>query len=719
MLNNYAVKRAIDANGWNALAVQHYGELCRPYFKVTRPYWTGPKPPNNSKSIKMRDLVEVEIEFPHLDFPIAVPDQHLAAVLVELRQNLGQAVAFGDDGFQGVASSDLPPIEPDPDLAGPTSTRDLGLSGTVTSYLTLFRRLLEIDPQAAKVEAQTWLGHDDPVFTRLTIWACSDPRLLPDDCVGPTLATVDDDGFWDSRHQRDLLFTLEKRWNNLPQPAQKKLEARILKGPKRWPKTSKVEFEQYRISMILDRLYWLHQHQCSFTFDLETVSAPLKAKAPNWRPDFAANAAASLEPRGGYVHTDKTYADLLAIPVGSILSVAARRRYREHGLLLEHDPFAGLAAECPMRALAAIRRTIDGQEHVRWGWQTLLSFGARRDDKPRFVVLLARRLARVEDPILTEILGVACFWLDQSRRVLFEADPEGCLTLWDRLVGILERADPALRASNVRGQRREWVTEAINASAGKLAETLLADPQLNSLPVGAGLPPEFAPRAERLLRLGDEAGRHALVVFGLQLNWFFAVDAAWTDKNLLSVIDQDGDGREALISGFLHHPKVSGRPFFARLLPTVIEYAVAPPESAFPLRTAASDVLLCGWLTIDDDTAERWLSSGGLRDVIVRADNNVRTHMLWQVARWSSVADKIKFLTAVWPRQTVTKNPAVTRRLCEVALHDEDHFPELLDAVIPLMSRPDGAIPPEISQDGLGDPARRCNQMALRDGCHR
>jgi hypothetical protein len=50
VLNNYALKQMIDANGWNALAVQRYGELCRPYIKVTRPYWTGPKPPNNSKT---------------------------------------------------------------------------------------------------------------------------------------------------------------------------------------------------------------------------------------------------------------------------------------------------------------------------------------------------------------------------------------------------------------------------------------------------------------------------------------------------------------------------------------------------------------------------------------------------------------------------------------------------------------------------------------------
>ena len=311
VLNNYALKQVIEANGWNALAVQRYGELCRPYLKVTRPFWTGAKPPNHSKNPRLSDLVQVEIEFPHLDFPITVPDEHLTAVLAELRQNLRRTVALGDDGFHGVASSDLPPIEPDRNLGWLTSTRDLGLSGTVTSYLTLFRRLLEIDPQAAKVEAQTWRGHDDPLFTRLTIWACNDPRLVPDDRVGPTLATIDDDGFWGSRHQRDLLLALERRWADLPQPARKQLEARLLKGPKRRPRVSKIEFERHRISVILDRLYWLHQHHCNFSFELETVSAPLKVKAPNWRPASAANAAASYEPRGGPVHIDKTYSDLL------------------------------------------------------------------------------------------------------------------------------------------------------------------------------------------------------------------------------------------------------------------------------------------------------------------------------------------------------------------------------------------------------------------------
>jgi SIR2-like domain len=322
VLNNYALKQVIDANGWNALAVQRYGELCRPYLNVTRPYWTVPRPPNHSKNARLRDLVNVEIEFPHLDFPITVPDEYLGAVLAELRQNLGRAIALGHDGFHGVASSDLPPIEPDPNLAGLTSMRDLGLSGTVASYRALFSRLLERDPKAAKVEVQTWLGHDDLVFTRLTIWACNDPRLVPNDRIGPTLAAIDNEGFWGSRHQRDLLLVLEKRWSGLPQLARKQLESRLLKGPKGWRGMGKPEFERHRTSMILDRLYWLHQHQCSFTFDLETVAAPFKVKTPEWRLHFAANAAASREPRGGYVNTDKTHSNLLTIPLGLVLSVA-------------------------------------------------------------------------------------------------------------------------------------------------------------------------------------------------------------------------------------------------------------------------------------------------------------------------------------------------------------------------------------------------------------
>jgi hypothetical protein len=129
-----------------------------------------------------------------------------------------------------------------------------------------------------------------------------------------------------------------------------------------------------------------------------------------------------------------------------------------------------------------------------------------------------------------------------------------------------------------------------------------------------------------LLRLEDEAGRHALVIFGLQLNRFFAIDRAWTETNLLNVLDRDDADREALISGFLNHPGVSSRPFYARLLPAVIEHAVAPAERASPHHTAASDVLLCGWLTVDDETGERWLTSERLRDVLMRADNNIRTH---------------------------------------------------------------------------------------------
>ena len=134
------------------------------------------------------------------------------------------------------------------------------------------------------------------------------------------------------------------------------------------------------------------------------------------------------------------------------------------------------------------------------------------------------------------------------------------------------------------------------------------------------------------------------------------------------MLDQDDDDREALISGFLHNPRVSGRPFYARLLPILIQYVVSPAVTTSPECAAASNVLLCGWLTIDDDTGERWLSSVRLRDVLSRTDNNVRTHTLWQVAKSPRVADKITFLTEVWPRQTVAKNPAVTRRLCEVAL---------------------------------------------------
>src|SRR5262249_21881398 len=93
---------------------------------------------------------------------------------------------------------------------------------------------------------------------------------------------------------------------------------------------------------------------------------------------------------------------------------------------------------------------------------------------------------------------------------------------------------------------------------------------------------------------------------------------------------------------------------------------------------------ISGWLTRDDD-GKRWLSDDEFRRVLIYAPDALRTHVLWQAGSFEFV-EKIAFLRDVWPRQLTVRTPTVVGRLCTLAFDDDTHFPELVDAILPLVS---------------------------------
>jgi hypothetical protein len=42
---------------------------------------------------------------------------------------------------------------------------------------------------------------------------------------------IDDETFWSYRHERDLLFAIRDRWDELPDDGKRAIEARLLKSP--------------------------------------------------------------------------------------------------------------------------------------------------------------------------------------------------------------------------------------------------------------------------------------------------------------------------------------------------------------------------------------------------------------------------------------------------------------------------------------------------------
>ncbi len=78
----------------------------------------------------------------------------------------------------------------------------------------------------------------------------------------------------------------------------------------------------------------------------------------------------------------------------------------------------------------------------------------------------------------------------------------------------------------------------------------MKDPQKDGVKVGKGFPLPWLRRVDELLSLEEDLRRHALVMFAFNLNWFFAIDPGWTQKQIISVLDEEGNDQSAIWAGF-------------------------------------------------------------------------------------------------------------------------------------------------------------------------
>jgi len=123
-------------------------------------------------------------------------------------------------------------------------------------------------------------------------------------------------------------------------------------------------FESRRAWSILNRIEWLQKSGCKLSAYTRGQAKLLRTAVPNWKEDYGAKAAESLEGRTGWVRTNTSYEELAETPISQVLRQAKERSGRSDDFLVENDPVAGLAGQRPARAFAA------------------LTYAAKRGDEP-------------------------------------------------------------------------------------------------------------------------------------------------------------------------------------------------------------------------------------------------------------------------------------------------------------------------------------------------
>jgi hypothetical protein len=694
----FRLKASIDLDGWTNAAVRELALIYRPYLTAERPFGGGPKPPENGRNVSLRDMVRPGVKYHDRDSDVQLPDEYVASAVREFRKNLEHAVSLETE-LGGYGLRHLCPIEPDSDLEGESYERAYGISPTFLFYVGLFKTLIDKDRGAAKQEYLAWRIDDETIFARLRIWVCGDPQILSGIEAGHLVCRLNDRVFWDSYHQRDLMLVLAKRWPDFSPAVQTQLGRKLLDGPSPWEGEEDAKYTERRARSSLNRIHWLKSHECEFDLDINTESAKLRELAPQWQPQYAEQAAASMEARSGMVETDTDHAALLTVPLADILNKAAELSGRTPGMLVERKPFAGSASERPVRAFAALTNAAKRNDYPEWAWKTFLSAETRNSDKPRFSALIAERLSRLPPSALAEIIYPTSEWLLMSSAILLQKFPTTFEHAWAKVVSVLRSNPDCAKSSIIRGSREpDWAMEALNSPVGKLAQALMKDPQKEGVEAGKGFPPSWIRCVDELLSLEGDRRRHALVMFARKLNWFFAIDPGWTEERLISVLEEDGHDQSALWAGFFLASRVPNQQLYMVLKPRLLRLATRQSMIRHNYAQVLAAILLAGWGSVDQATGERCVTDLEMRDVLVNADDDFRSHTLWQMQQWASerkegdVNWKAKvpvFLTEVWPRHIKAKSPRITARLLDLAFSDATTFPGIADIIMPLVTKSD------------------------------
>ena len=677
-MQKYDIERRAGQEGWNLSLVRDLAALYRPKvtvspIRIPHPLaWTEEGPPDQ--------IVSVDVDYPHPHEGVQLPDQLVAYAVDCFRTNLDLAVALERD----VSGTDRVYLQTSrgPD-GGPELPDDsYGLTGPIIHFQKLMTRLARIDIEAARRQIRSWPSQDEYVFARLRIWAAGAGLLSPGE-AGEIFSALSDRVFWGTDHERDLLYALRDRWNDLLPNDRDALEQRLLTGSFPWdaniPGERREEASAYdRMS----RLHWLYIQGVAFSFDVSEIIRTLRAAAPRWTERAGDTVADSNAPEVFSVATDSRPDPILETPIPEILHRAQALGTFDLSERTERDPFRGLAVQRPTRALGALTHAARAGDAPPWAWAAFLRAETRPTDRLRMIQAIAARLQRLPPVRLREIAYPVSEWMKAIHDRLYGDALNVLPGIWDGAVAALRSAEVALR----RRPPQSWADEALNAPVGELFDLLMKDPTTNGLSAGVGFPPHWRSRLEDLLGLPGDMRRHSLVMLGFRLNWLFYIDPTWTGLRLLPLVDDAGPDGDALWDGILWAARVPQRPLFLALKTALLARAIEPHRRNE--KTIVAGFLLVRWGD-EATTGERLVTDLELREVLIHADDEFRHQLLWQLGQLSSEpgslwrAKVVPFFQQVWPKQRALHTPSMSGHLANFAFDSRDLMPAVTELILP------------------------------------
>ncbi|TAT79519.1 hypothetical protein ELI56_15550 [Rhizobium ruizarguesonis] len=650
--------------GWSTRLVREAVDLSRPMITVKRLF--GAAPPMAADA-DPSGFISLDVEYPHpyqgFDFdaaslPLAV--SLWRALLVEAEQLETEIDAYL--GFDTTRPNDGQRLRDD----------GFGLTGPLVRFTHLMEALEASSAEAASREISAWTAHEGVVFERLRIWAAGRPGLTTVEQAEAVFTNMDDDTFWSSRHERDLLYAIRDRWAEMTAEGRSAIEARLLNSP--IPYLANIAPDEADVRAAVERLnslYWFTKNGVSFSFDLDAETARLRGIAPVWREEFADYTAQPTVGEVISITTDEDPTNILAVPFNQLLPLEVPvRRGRES---TERDPFAGYSAVRPANALLALHSAMRRNVDDTWRyWSTFLRSTSKLTTSARLDSVVVALICSLSSDEIAKIWYPLVEWLT-SRSPQLESRGLGQFDIiWDKVVAAAE-----LHPSGYKEKpKRDWSSEALNSPIGRLVLALM---QLRMPEDRKGVPAAWIVRMTKVLQLPGDHGRHALHLAAQRALWLNHYEPAWTYDHVLSKAIEAGPDGDAFWSGFARMRQAPDPALIKRLKPAMMARVGTGERVEINLIA----FLLSGWGAKGPEQA---VSDAELRDILVLGDDSVRQSVLRFLRDWATQSQEwqgsvLPFLRNVWPRQRTIKTPQMSSALLRFASGLPSQFAAILDSV--------------------------------------
>lgn len=608
-----------------------------------------------------------------------------------LTNALEQASDLGKTGDWDAPSRDVPSV-----AKHVQNQHRGGFRPIVSALADLWGRVAKHDAGNARQLIRHWLESRFVLLRRLYLFALAD-ESWPANEAAKIVLSLNDDDFWDSDTQVEIMRLLVVRWSQFGVQERTALDDRLRAGVPAALFTDEAVADVERWTSIVDGSIYRRIHRIiaaggAVSEESQTVLAEISERHPRWRagPDDQDDFSAWHTERIGL----DGHPELLAgVEDDRLVQEALRLQQEQH--FDEGDLWRVFCGADPERALRGLKHESDSGRWDHGAWRVLLWAAAEKGDAA-FQHDVAELIFAMPVAILGEILHAATSWMARQRDALVQAPQQGeayFFTVWDCLANLAYEVREGEEVDASYGD--DVINQALNRPGGDLASALLEALAAKKPANDSGLGDTLGPRFLRLATAENRAGFLGRVYLARELAFMDAIAPEWTAEHLVPRLDWNQPEAGALWRSYAHG-RIGKARLFNALKPSMLE---AFEEKRIPdqqLEGIFSKLLNVAIWNLKGEGCEYVLSNAEVKRALAIAPSHVRQNVAWQLwrmmgdekvidkaAHWQNTVKPV--LLKIWPLDASARGKGASEMLVFMALECGDALPDAVDAILDLI----------------------------------